>query len=206
MLKRFAKWFINVPIVWNTFQNLVGANSWKNSIYPSVIKSAGALLDFGCSMGNNTEAFLQFKYHGVDIDRAAIEAAKKRWAGTPNVSFESLDILKQTYKNNYFDHVLFAGTGHHLTDEEIPHILNALLLTLRPGGQLHFFDVIRQPGKDNFVTRLIMNNDQGKNMRTEKQYDEIFAPYPVLERRIFPSPDRVIKLQDMLYIRLAKQR
>src|SRR3990167_3037759 len=205
MLKRSAKWFINVPMIWNTFQNVVGANQWKNSIYPSVFKSRGKLLDFGCSMGNNTEAFLHFEYYGVDVDSVAIEAAKKKWEGAPNISFESLDILKQHYKNNYFDHVLFACTGHHLTDEEIPKILNALLLTLRTGGQLHFFDVIKQPGKDRFLTRLIMNNDQGKHMRTEKQYDTMFAPYSVVEKRIFPSPDHIIKLQDMLYIKLTRQ-
>ncbi|MDO8522612.1 MAG: class I SAM-dependent methyltransferase [bacterium] len=204
MLHRFAKWFINIPIVWNTFQNVVGANSWKNRIYPSVFKSKGAMLDFGCSMGNNTEAFLQFKYHGVDIDRAAIEAAKKRWAGTPDVSFESLDILKHPYMHNYFDNVLFAGTGHHLTDEEIPHILDALLLTLHPGGELHFFDVLRQPGKDRFITRIIMNNDQGKNMRTREMYRAMFAPYNVVEEKVFESPDRFIKLQDMLYFRVGK--
>lgn len=204
MVRRLKTWVINIPWVWNTFQNLVGADQWKSRIYPSVLRTKGKLLDFGCSMGNTTASFLDFDYWGVDLDPDAIAAAKKRWHGHENVRFECVDILKGEYKKDFFDHVLFAGTGHHIEDADMPKIIDALLATLRPGGELHFIDVLRQPGKDRFITRLVMNNDQGKNMRTKEQYREMFAPYNVVEEKMFESPDRLIKLQDMLYFRIAK--
>lgn len=203
-MRRLALWFLNIPPVWITFQYFVGANQWKSRMYPSVFRSKGKLLDFGCSMGNNTGDFLDFDYWGLDLDSTMIEAAKKRWAKRANVRFDCGDILEGYGKKNFFDHVLFACTGHHLTDEEIPKILDALLHALRPGGEIHFFDPIKQPDKDGFVTRLIMNNDQGKNMRTREEYDAMFAPYNVVEKKLFESPNNLIKLQDMLYIRIVK--
>jgi SAM-dependent methyltransferase len=204
MLKKFIKKIINIPLVWNMGQNIVGANPWKNRLYPSVFHSRGTLLDFGCSMGNNTEAFLDFDYYGVDLDADAIFAATERWKGQSHVQFECRHILEGEYKSNFFDHVLFACAGHHISDEDMQPIIDALLTTLKSGGELHFFDVLRQPGKDQFTTRLIMNNDQGKHMRTKEQYEEIFRPYHVVEQQLFPSPDRLIKLQDMFYVRLVK--
>lgn len=205
MLKRLAYRILNVPPVWIAFQYLVGANQWKSAMYPSVFTSRGRLLDFGCSMGNTTEHFLDFDYTGVDLDATMIEAARERWKAHPNVRFECGDILAMPEKRGRFDHVLFAAAGHHLPDAQMPPIIEALLGMLRPGGELHFFDPLSQPGKDRFTTRLILRNDQGKFMRTPAQYDAMFAPYPVVERRIFPSPDgKLVKLQDMLYLRLRK--
>lgn len=205
MLKRIAYWVLNLPPVWLAFQYAVGANPWKSAMYPSVFRSKGRLLDFGCSMGNNTADFLDFDYTGVDLDATMIEAARKRFAGHANVRFECGDILRMPEKAGQFDHVLFASAGHHLTDEQIPPILDALLGMLKPGGELHFFDPLIQPGKDRFTTRLIARNDQGKFMRTREQYEAMFAPYPVVEKKVFPSPDgKLVKLQDMLYLRLRK--
>ena len=205
MLKRIAYRILNIPLVWIIFQHFVGANRWKKTMYPSVFRSRGALLDFGSSMGNTTQDFLDFDYTGIDTDPSMIDAATKRWAGYENVRFVCADILTKPFPDASFDHVLFACTGHHLTDEEMKKIIPALLATLRPGGELHFFDVIKQPGKDGFTTRLIMNNDQGKHMRLREEYDALFAPYTVSEKKLFPSPDgNIVKLQDMLYFRVAK--
>jgi len=203
MLKKIAYWILNIPLVWITFQYFVGANQWKSGMYPSVFRSKGKVLDFGCSMGNNTGDFLDFEYLGVDMDCTMIEAAKKRWATRTNVRFECGDITTM-HHDGEFDHVLFACTGHHLTDEQIPNITVALLRMLKPGGEIHFFDPLRQPGKDTWITRKILENDQGKYMRTEQEYDRMFAPYQVTEKKIFESPDNLIKLQDMLYVRIQK--
>ena len=204
-MRKLAYWILNIPFVWIIFQHFVGANQWKSQMYPSVFLSQGKLLDFGCSMGNNTGDFLDFEYTGVDMDCAMIDAAKKRWAAHSNVHFECGDITTMPEKAGQFDHVLFACTGHHLTDEEMPRILDALMQSLKPGGEIHFFDPLKQPEKDGFTTRLIMNNDQGKNMRTREEYDRMFAPYPVVEKKLFPSPNyRPVKLQDMLYFRVRK--
>jgi SAM-dependent methyltransferase len=198
---------INIPFVWTTGQNFLGANQWKSSIYRSVFKTTGRLLDFGCSIGNLTGNFLDFEYYGIDTDKTAIERAKKTFSGAPHVSFFALDIVKEGFKKDFFDHILFACTGHHLSNEELPKVFTALLENLRVGGEIHFFDPIRQ-AKDVWVTRFINNHDQGKFVRTIGAYEKFFEErgYKVTERQIFESPRSFIKLPDIYYVGVMKER
>ena len=195
MLKKI----INIPAFWKFFQNFVGADPWKLSLYPKVFKKPGKLLDFGCSIGNSVPVFLDFEYYGVDIDAKAIETAKRNYFEYKNVSFKAKDILKSPFKPGFFDYVLFACTGHHLTDDYLKKSIDVVLNELRDGGELNFFDVVRQLGKDKLITKFFVNYDQGKNMRTIDEYKNIFdnKKYKIAETKIFPSPDRFIKLQDM---------
>lgn len=204
---KIVKKISNIPFVWNVAQNVIGARSWKDDMYPSVFeRKGGSLLDFGCSSGNETKMFLDFDYYGVDIDAVAIAAAKEKFKQQTNVQFFNVDIIKDGFKRDFFDHLLFAGTAHHLVDADFEKIITILMQNLKKGGQLHFFDPIRQTEKDNWMTKLIIRSDQGKFARTEETYKTIFDPhvYNIAEWKIFPSPDRFIKFPDFLYIRIIK--
>lgn len=207
---KLVKRLVNIPIILNLGQNFLGANRFKSEIYQSVFakEASGTFLDFGCSYGNTTAGFLRFDYYGVDIDCDAIEAAKRRYAGFPQVIFFCVNILQQEFKNDFFDHILFASTSHHLSDDELRQILDRLLKFLKAGGELHFFDIFRQPGKDKFITRLLTRFDQGKYIRTLREYDNFFASgqYRIAERKIFQSPKRLLRLWDFVYIKLLKPR
>lgn len=202
-----VKWFINIPFLWDIAQNVIGENQWKAVMYPGVIDvKGGTLLDFGCSIGNETKAFPEYDYYGVDIDQHAIDAAKATFKDTPHVQFFCLDITKEPFKPDFFDHILFAGTGHHIPDSELAKIIDALLGQLKVGGQLHFLDHIRRPGKDGFFAKLIVKIDQGRFIRTEEDYDRYFDPkkYTITHHELKESPNKLLKLPDFLYIRIVK--
>lgn len=205
-MKNFAKKILNTPIIWDCIQSCIGATQWKNNIYPSVIKKRGRLLDFGCSIGILTRSFLDHEYYGVDIDANVINEARKRFSLYDNVHFLCRDILKNELEKSYFDNILFFGTAHHIPDTTLVSILHTLIRSLKEDGELHFFDPIVQPTKDRLITRLLIKYDQGKWMRPENMYKTFFQEmgYPILEWRIFQSPNSFIKLQDFLYVRLAK--
>ncbi|HEY4511335.1 MAG TPA: class I SAM-dependent methyltransferase [Candidatus Paceibacterota bacterium] len=198
------KKILNIPFVWNIFQTFVGANAWKLGLYPSVFHTKGKLLDFGCSMGNSTAAFADFDYLGIDVDCEAIAAAARNWSTYPNIRFVCADILEQPFPETDFDHVLVACAGHHLSDEAWRSILAVLFSKLKKGGMLHFFDPLSQPEKDNVITKLFIRNDQGRFIRTLEENKRFFKEYPIMELNVIPSPDRFIKLEDMLYVRLQK--
>ena len=201
---RILQQIINHPFVLNLGQNFLGANQYKVALYRSVFAGkSGTLLDFGCSYGNTTAGFLHFEYYGVDIVGQAIAAAKKRFKDFPHVHFARVDILQQDYQRNFFDHVLFASTSHHCSDAACKSILDKLLLALKPGGELHFFDIIQKPD-DRWTTKLLTRFDQGKHIRTREQTEVIFKGYPVAEMKIFPSPDKLIKLWDFLYVKIVR--
>ena len=202
-----VKKLANIPVLWNFAQNLIGARAWKDEIYPSVFeRTQGTFLDFGCSSGNETGMFLDFDYYGVDIDKEAISAASEKFTEHEHVQFFAVNIIKDGFKKDFFDHVLFAGTAHHLRDEDLDAILDILVTNLKPGGQLHFFEPISQPEQDSKMTRFIIRSDQGKHTRTEATYKELFAKKGLhaSEWKIFRSPDRFIKFPDFLYVRIIK--
>ncbi len=204
-LKNVVKRIFNIPFVWNIFQGFVGANAWKLRLYPSVFDTKGKILDFGCSMGNSTEAFLDFEYYGVDVDCEAIRAAGKHFAVYPNIHFFCADILHDSFLVEDFDHILIACAAHHLSDEELKNTLTILFAKLKPGGAIHIFDPLSQPEKDSFVTKFFINHDQGRYIRTLAANKMLLSEYPVSEVKIFPSPNRFPKLEDMLYVRILKQ-
>lgn len=201
---RIIQRIINIPQVLHFGQNFLGANQYKIALYTSVLEGkSGTLLDFGCSYGNTTSGFLHFEYYGVDIDGTAIAAAQRKFKNYPQVHFACIDILRLDYQRNFFDHALFASTSHHLADAAFKGVLDKLMLALKPGGALHFFDIFQQP-HDRWTTRLLTRFDQGKHIRTREQTEIFFKDYPVAERRIFPSPNTLIKLWDFLYVKIVR--
>ena len=64
------------PILWTIFEKIFGADKQKEAIYRSAVEFKKSLLDFGCSSGNITGAFLDFDYTGVDTDKKSISYAK----------------------------------------------------------------------------------------------------------------------------------
>jgi len=201
LLKNIANW----PPLWNLLQDIVGANQWKLSMYPSVfVGKSGKLLDFACSQGNTVLAFVDFEYRGVDVDAEAIVTATERYARYPNIKFYCADILKESLPERDFDYVLFAAAGHHIPHENFKQTIDALLTYLKPGGTLHFFDLIRQPGIDGFTTRMLIRTDQGRFIRTKEKYAQIFSQYNVIDFKYFPSPsDWIIKQEDFVYYALS---
>jgi len=204
---KLVKKIANIPVIWNIAQNIIGSYQWKARMYPSVFeRKEGTLLDFGCSSGNITAMFLDFDYSGVDVDQQAIAAAQSKFKQYPNIKFFALDIINEGFRKDFFDHVFFAGTAHHLTDDDLGKITPILMENLKPGGQLHFFDHISQSLKDGWITRFILRSDQGKYPRTEETYRRFFDPekYRITAWKVFPSPDQFIKFPDFLYIRVVK--
>lgn len=201
---RLLKKIINSPIILKFGQDFQGVNQYKLSLYQQAFSNTGgSLLDFGCSYGNTTQAFLNFEYHGVDINKEAIHFARCKYENYPNVHFHNIDILNQGFKRNYFDHVLFASTSHHLDDDEFQKTLDVLLEQLKPAGQLHYFDIFQKPD-DKWSTKLLTRYDQGKFIRRQEKSEAFFEKYLNKEVRVYPSPEKLIKLQDFLYVKLTR--
>jgi len=141
----------------------------------------------------------------LDIDDKMIEKARQQFKSYPNIKFFTHNVLDGEFKRDFFDNILFASSSHHIADQDLKAIFDALIVNLKPGGELHFFDIIKQP-KDKLITRLLTRYDQGKNIRTLDEYKKFFKDknYQIAEKRIFKSPKAMIQLWDFLYIKITK--
>ncbi len=94
------------------------------------------VLDLGCGNGRWFKLFQKKKidYIGVDFSKRLIKIAKRNY---PQAKFQTADILKLPFSNNYFDKIYSIAVLHHIPSEELRlKSLKEAKRVLRPGGIL----------------------------------------------------------------------
>jgi len=165
---KFIEFFAQQPVLWDMFELVFGSDKDKLKLYRSKVGNPKKMMDFGCSSGNVTGAFLDLDYTGVDIDKQLIIHARKKWKNYPNIKFIATDILRPNRKLGKFDVILFAGTGHHLPDELYLKVFQALNGYLKKGGIIHYIDTIRSSPSDSLFAKFMCLIDRGNYIRTKK--------------------------------------
>jgi 2-polyprenyl-3-methyl-5-hydroxy-6-metoxy-1,4-benzoquinol methylase len=98
-----------------------------------------AILEIGCGAGRNLEEILsqnpQWKGTGVDNASAMIEHCRKQYQGSPQMSFEMLDIDSSAL-DRQFDVILLLGVVGYLDSNSAA--FRNIQRMLRPGGYVIF--------------------------------------------------------------------
>src|SRR2546421_4667939 len=115
---------------------------------------------------------MMYEYYGIDINASATHKAAAAYKAFSNMHFLCADIRTRPFGENFFDQVLFAGTAHHLTDEQFSAAIVELHRCLKPGAVLHIIDPVRQPA-DGWQAKLLRFLDQGRHCRTIEQIKEL---------------------------------
>ena len=166
-----------LPWIYDTFQKLVGAYSWRSRVLSRFVSKAippnGKLIDIGCG----TAEAIKFLPHGVEyigFDRNPIyiNKARKRFKHLHAV-FHCEELSPNfILSGSPADVILALGLIHHLDDNQ----------TLDP-----VFD-----SQQTSVARYIISKDRGTAVRTESAYKQ-------LALQVFSRVEVTID-QDPLYI------
>lgn len=110
-------------------------------------KKAGKILDIGCGSGDTLSILkdIGWDVYGMDIDKHAIAAAKKRGLG--NVALGTYKDIAR-YPDNYFDAIRMYHVIEHLDDPGL--CVRLARRKLRKGGEL----IIGTPNIDSLVAKL----------------------------------------------------
>lgn len=77
------------------------------------------ICDWGCAEGGGTQllatTFPGCRFTGIDFSANAISTASKRYASTKNITFETVDLLKEAYHKN-FDVIFSSNVFEHFSD------------------------------------------------------------------------------------------
>jgi len=159
---------------WDLSQSIFGANREKCRIYRDVVQCPpdGNILDFGCATGITARAFFDCKYLGVDINPISIMWARIKYKKFPNLNFECVDI--NLLQENNYARILCAGTGHHLSDDEIIRFHYTFEKLLSDNGCIYFIDIVKTI-RDSMLMRFLMKIDQGKFIRTSDEYVQLLT-------------------------------
>ncbi|EKD93432.1 MAG: 3-demethylubiquinone-9 3-methyltransferase [uncultured bacterium] len=96
------------------------------------------VLDAGCRIGYNSEAFLKegCRYvKGVDLSAKCIQEAQKLYK-KKNIEFSLGNITKLMYQDSEFDIVFCVGTLPYLHQQDLEKALKEFLRVIKPGGIL----------------------------------------------------------------------
>jgi SAM-dependent methyltransferase len=100
------------------------------------LRGQGAVLDYGCGIGNLTEQLVTAfsDVHAFDPSKKSLEVARRR---APTATFhESANDLPSAR----FEAVVVAGVLHHVLPKERPALLAQLRDKIAPGGKLVVFE------------------------------------------------------------------
>lgn len=169
--------FLSHPIVYKTFQRLIGIDRAFRILVREIIKpTAGSrMLDVGCGEAHILD-FLpkEVSYVGYDLNPAYIHYAKKRYGDRGVFVNERVSEMVVRDKDP-FDIVLAAGLLHHLNDQEGEDLFRVGHNCLRPGGIMITSDNCYFNGQSP-IARYISSKDRGQHVRYPEGYRQIALP------------------------------
>lgn len=174
--------------LWNVFQFLFGSNFEKKKSIKKFLKPQHLrVLEIGCATGILSTIFQKtnIQYYGLDIDRVAIEFAKKKNLKFKNITFVNSD-LKVLLNKLKFDLILIPGILHHCSDDQVKKIFKILIANCKNRSKIDIY--IAEPRKvtknDNYLNRIFMRFfERGKFLRSKKKLNKLISNYIVIKQK-----------------------
>jgi SAM-dependent methyltransferase len=143
-------------------------------VYASLeVEPDDVIVDVGCGTGDALHYLPSFKaYHGFDVDPVAIEFARNKAAGRPNVSYETRPLSAEYLTAIQPSLVILAGVLHHMEDAQATELLGMFPGT-KSIRRIVTQDPVYLPREkvSNFLAWL----DRGMFVRHEDGYRELVA-------------------------------
>jgi SAM-dependent methyltransferase len=162
------------PFVYNHVRPWIVGGVDMNPVYARL--EAGpddVIVDVGCGTGDALHYLPRFKaYYGFDVDPVAIEFARGKAAGRPNVSYEARPLGPEDLAAIQPSLVILAGLLHHMDDAQATKLL-AMFAGTSSIRRIVTQDPVYLPGEH--VSNLVARLDRGKFVRREDGYRELVA-------------------------------
>jgi SAM-dependent methyltransferase len=176
------------PAVYSCFQYIMGGDTFRSRFVKEFVRPHAGMrvLDIGCGPADILAYLPGLEYWGFDISETYIQRARARYGC--NGQFFCKELADSDLEGlPAFDVVLALGLVHHLDDDIAEKVLRLARTALRPGGRLLSVDPCLDPGQ-NFVSRLLVRNDRGRNVRNRSGYSALAA-------RVFESVNVEVRHQ-----------
>jgi SAM-dependent methyltransferase len=164
---------LSIPAVYDFAQTVMGARANRIWLQQEFIRAqpGDRVLDVGCGTADILSVMPRVDYTGFDISKSYIGKARKRWGelGQFHAQLLNDEIIQGLDK---FDLILATGLLHHLDDDEVHNLFEALGKGLKPTGRIVTVDGTFVDGQ-NPIARFIVKQDRGKSIRTPEGYADL---------------------------------
>jgi 2-polyprenyl-3-methyl-5-hydroxy-6-metoxy-1,4-benzoquinol methylase len=157
-------------------QKLMSATNVRKNFVRKHIKTGHNVIDVGSGPSLILNDLPKINYYGYDINSSYIKYAKKKYSNK-NFHFFCKELSKnEISKLPNFDCALLLGLVHHLNDKEFDNIICLLKKSLKENGKILILENLITKNQ-NFISRFLIKNDKGYNIRTLSQYKLILNKY-----------------------------
>jgi ubiquinone/menaquinone biosynthesis C-methylase UbiE len=180
-ITRGLRSILSSPKIYDLWSDLAGAKRARTEFIQHYLRprSGNAVLDIGCGTGVMFQAMpVDVDYTGLDLSEAYIEKARRSFGDRARFICGSV-AEAPLLPSNGFDLAMAFGVLHHLDDVQADQLLSLAFEVLKPNGRLVTCDPVLGTEGEGTISRWIMRQDRGRNVRTE-------AKYLALAKRRFP--------------------
>lgn len=175
MLLSFAKRVLEIPVIFESYQAMVGAPSCHDRFIRDYVaaRSSETVLDVGCGTGVSLNSLPRpIGYTGIDISDAYIRRAQAQH-GNDGVFLAADATGAVPEVAGPFDRIFAFGVLHHLSPEQVHGLIANLTRWLKPGGSFTSIDPCFIEGQ-NAIARYIVQQDRGQFVRTPEALFVLF--------------------------------
>jgi SAM-dependent methyltransferase len=166
--------WLKVPFLYNLFQDAIGGNALRRKVMQSHVraKPGDKVIDIGCGPAQVLSWLPDVQYLGLDINPAYIASATRRHGNKGIFVVGHTKSLQHDLRFKDADIVIAFGVLHHLDDQDAAHCIRFAYEALKKRGRFVALDACWIPNQG-VLSRYIMSNDRGQNIRTEQQYRQL---------------------------------
>ena len=207
MLMELAKKALASPVVFDTYQSLIGAPECHRRFIHEMVRPIPGerVLDIGCGVGASLRYMPDtVDYLGVDISEAYIARAKADYGLRGKFICADITTLDAGVLG-MFDRAFCFGVLHHLSDTMVAQAVNFVRRLVKPGGVFVSIDPCYVPGQ-HVVAKLINDHDRGEYIREPAGFERIISGLGQVHTTIYSDLLRIPYTQIVMQVEVGGER
>lgn len=160
------------PVSWSAARWLFENESGIAALVAEETLHPGRWLDIGCGTGGLADVISHPRYLGVDSDVRRIAAARIRH---PRHAFVFADATRGLAEFGRFSGALLVHVLHHLDDDAVRKLMNALGPVLLPDAHIVVIDPVPAVPASGLTHRILLGLETGRNHRTPERTAELLG-------------------------------
>ena len=168
--------WLKAPFLYNLFQEAVGAKAVRRRLIQNHVRAkvGDKVIDIGCGTARILQDLPEVEYLGLDTNPTYIAFARRRYRSNGIFVVGDTQSLGGDLRFRDADIVMAIGVLHHLDDQDAVHCIRFANDALKMTGRFICLEPCSIPNQG-ALSRFVMANDRGRNIRTEQQYRQLAA-------------------------------